>query len=75
MKRKVTSIVASIVLFATIVFLSSYYIIIPSTKKIKELDNSIVKPKDKTSLITEINEKYANLANELEVKTLIEKKN
>lgn len=68
MKRKVLSIVASIVLFATIVFLSSYYIIIPSTKKIKELDNSIVKPKDKTALITEINEKYTNLENEIETK-------
>ena len=68
MKKKVPSIVASIVLFVAIVFLSSYYIIIPSTRKIKELDNSIVKPDDKTALIAEINEKYANLENEIETK-------
>ena len=68
MKKKVPSIVASIVLFAAIVFLSSYYIIIPSTRKIKELDNSIVKLDDKTALIAEINEKYANLENEIETK-------
>ncbi len=68
MKKKVPSIVASIVLFAAIVFLSSYYIIIPSTRKITELDNSIVKPEDKTALIAEINEKYANLENEIETK-------
>ena len=68
MKKKVPAIVASIVLFAAIVFLSSYYIIIPSTRKITELDNSIVKPEDKTALIAEINEKYANLENEIETK-------
>ena len=68
MKKKVPAIVASIVLFAAIVFLSSYYIIIPSTRKIIELDNSIVKPEDKTALIAEINEKYANLENEIETK-------
>ena len=70
MKKKVPSIVASIVLFAAIVFLSSYYISIPSTRKIKELDNSIVKPEDKTALIAEINEKYANLENKVENKDI-----